>query len=102
MSVVFTTLPPLANVLGEIYVCMASASEPRRQQNKLVHTSGMCPWSPVQKVVEKELLHVRGVHSCRVGSLLRPPGKSLLSIISCREATRRETALTEKKRQLFI
>lgn len=104
VSVVFTTFPTLANLHGEIYICMASISKSRQplQQNKLVHTSGMYPSSPVQRVVEKELLHVRGVHSCRVGSLFRPRGKSLLSIISCRETMRRENALTEKKSQLFI
>lgn len=93
----------LQNLHGEIYICMASTSKSRqpRQQNKLVHTSGMCPSGPVQRVVEKERLHVRGVHSCRVGSLFRPRGKSLRSIISCREAMRRENALTEKKKSAF-
>lgn len=102
VSVVFTTFHMLAKLNGETYICMASISKSRHplQQNKLFHMSGMYPSRTVQKVVQKELLHVRGVHSCRVGSLFRPRGKSLSSIISCRETMRE--MLSQRKKVSFL
>lgn len=85
-----------------LQTCTLSKSRHPLQQNKLVHTSGMYPSSTVQNVVQKELLHIGGVHSCRVGSLFRPGGKTFPPIISCRETMWRENALTEKKKVSFL
>lgn len=97
---------PLYQLSLQLFICLQtctlSKSRHPMQQNKLVHTSGMYPSSTVHNVIQKELLHIGGVHSCRVGSLFRPWGKSFHPIISCRETMWRENALTEKKSQLFI
>lgn len=80
---------PLCQLSLQLFICLQtctlSKSRHPLQQNKLVHTSGMYPSSTVQNVVQKELLHIGGVHSCRVGSLFRPGGKTFPPIISCRE-----------------
>lgn len=72
---------PLCQLSLQLFIrlqtCTLPKSGPRLQQNELVHTSGMSPSSTVQNVVQKELLHIGGVHSCRVGSLFRPRGEKL-------------------------
>lgn len=101
---------PLCQLSLQLFIrlqtCTLPKSGPRLQQNKLVHTSGMSPSSTVQNVVQKELLHIGGVHSCRVGSLFRPRGETLPPQLLVAERLCEGKMLSqreeEKKSPLFI